>query len=141
MLCLMPTVAILKLCKKKKCKTSKRYKTSPYSRERGSTVLEALACCVSLSSGKGNKATLFYFLQTLSLYFYLASVDREPRFWQQSGLTEIIHLMCTSTVWGQYPAFLNPEFPLGAPLKVNAMVKSLTVGSYSGLMVATSFVY
>ena len=84
----MPTVAVLKLCKKKKCKTSKRYKISPYSRERGSTVLEALAHCVSLSSGKGNKATLFYFLQTLSLYFYLASVDREPRFWQQSGLTK-----------------------------------------------------
>ena len=36
-----------------------------------------------LLPGKNNKAILFYFLQTLSPYFNLALVDRDPRFWQQ----------------------------------------------------------
>ena len=30
---------------------------------------------------------------------------------QESGLTEIIPLMCTSALWGQHPAFLHPESP------------------------------
>ena len=48
--------------------------------EKGDTVLKELACCISLFSGKNNKATLFHFLQTLSPYFHLALVDREPIF-------------------------------------------------------------
>ena len=68
--------------KKKKAKTFKRYKTSPYSQRKDGTVLEALACCVSLVPGKNSKATSFYFLQILSPYFYLVWVDKESRFWQ-----------------------------------------------------------
>ena len=30
---------------------------------------------------------------------------------QESRLTEIIPLMCTSAIWGQHPAFLHPECP------------------------------
>ena len=30
---------------------------------------------------------------------------------QESRLAEIIPLMCTSAVWGQYLVFLHPEFP------------------------------
>ena len=30
---------------------------------------------------------------------------------QESGLTEIIPLICTSAIWGQYPVFSHPEFP------------------------------
>ena len=36
---------------------------------------------------------------------------------QESGLTEIIPLKCTSAIWGQYPAFLHPESPQGAQLQ------------------------
>ena len=49
---------------------------------------------------------------------------------QESGLTEIIPLICTSALWGQYPSFvhpelgsqqlayLHPEFPQGSPSRV-----------------------
>ena len=52
---------------------------------------------------------------------------------QESGLTEIIPLMFTSAVWGQYPAFLHSEFPRGAQLGVTAMAEGLAVGSPFGL--------
>ena len=32
---------------------------------------------------------------------------------QESGLIEIIPLICTSALWGQYPVSLHPEFPSG----------------------------
>ena len=32
---------------------------------------------------------------------------------QESRLTEIIPLMCTLTIQGQYPVFLHPESPQG----------------------------
>ena len=32
---------------------------------------------------------------------------------QESGLTEIIPLICTFTIQGQYPVFLHPEIPSG----------------------------
>lgn len=70
----MLAVVILKLCKKKKkVRPSRRYKSFPYFRERGHSSRGAgSSCCVSLFSGKNNKATLFHFFQTLSPYFHLA---------------------------------------------------------------------
>ena len=32
---------------------------------------------------------------------------------QESGLTEIILLICTSAIWDQYPVFSHPESPQG----------------------------
>ena len=32
---------------------------------------------------------------------------------QESGLTEIIPLICTSAIWGQYPVLSLPESPQG----------------------------
>ena len=32
---------------------------------------------------------------------------------QESGLTEIIPLIYTSPLWGQYPVFSHPDFPQG----------------------------
>ena len=52
---------------------------------------------------------------------------------QESGLIEIIPLICTLTIQGQYPAFLHPESRQGAPLGVAAKA--------DGLMATTSFVY
>ena len=52
---------------------------------------------------------------------------------QESGLTEIIPLMCTSAVWGQCPAFLHPETPQGAQLGAAALAALLRA--------ATSLVY
>ena len=52
---------------------------------------------------------------------------------QEAGLIEIIPLMCTSVIWGQYPAFLHPESPQGAQLGAAVVAE--------GLMAATSFVY
>ena len=48
---------------------------------------------------------------------------------QESGLTEIIPLICTSAIWSQYPAFLHPESPQGAQLGVIAVAEGLAVGS------------
>ena len=39
---------------------------------------------------------------------------------QESGLTEIIPLICTSAIWGQYPVFSHPELPRGASSEVVA---------------------
>ena len=39
---------------------------------------------------------------------------------QESGLTEIIPLICTSTIWGQHPVLSHPESPQGAPSGVAA---------------------
>ena len=39
---------------------------------------------------------------------------------QESGLLEIIPLICTLTIWGQYPVFHHPESPQGAQLGVAA---------------------
>ena len=35
-------------------------------------------------------------------------------------ITEIIPLMCTSALWGQYPVLSHPESPQGAPWGVAA---------------------
>ena len=34
---------------------------------------------------------------------------------QESGLPEIIPLICISAVWGQDPVFSHPELPQGSP--------------------------
>ena len=34
---------------------------------------------------------------------------------RESGLTEIIPLICTLAIWSQYPVFSHPEPPQGAP--------------------------
>ena len=47
---------------------------------------------------------------------------------QEFGLTEIIPLMCTSAIWGQYPVLSHPEPPQGAPLGVAAVSDGLMVG-------------
>ena len=48
---------------------------------------------------------------------------------QESGLTEIIPLKCTSALWGQYPAYLHPKSPPGAlNLGVTAVPEGLAVG-------------
>ena len=47
----------------------------------------------------------------------------------ESGLSEIIPLMCNSTVCGQYPVFSHPECPQGAELGINAMAEGLAVRS------------
>ena len=47
-----------------------------------------------------------------------------------SGLTEIISLICTSAIWGQYPVFSHPEFPQGSLWGV-AAVWWLLDGRYS----------
>ena len=35
---------------------------------------------------------------------------------QESGLTEIIPLTCSSAIWGQYPVRSHPESPQGTAL-------------------------
>ena len=52
---------------------------------------------------------------------------------QESGLIEIIPLLCTLTIQGQYPVFLHPESPEGAQLGVAAVADDL--------MATASFVY
>ena len=47
---------------------------------------------------------------------------------QESGLTEIISLICTSALWGQYPVLSHPQSPQGAPLGVAAVTDGLMVG-------------
>ena len=51
---------------------------------------------------------------------------------QESGLTEIIPLICTLAVWGQNPVFSHPELPQGAPAQRLYC---------DGLMAAMSFVH
>ena len=52
---------------------------------------------------------------------------------QESGLIEIIPLICSLTLLGQYPIFLHPESPQGAQLGVAAVA--------AGLMAGISLVY
>ena len=40
---------------------------------------------------------------------------------QESGLTEIIPLICTSAIWGQHPMLSQPESPQGASSGVVAV--------------------
>ena len=47
---------------------------------------------------------------------------------QESGLMEIIPLVCILTIWGQDTS-LQPEFPWGAQLGVTTVAESLAVGS------------
>ena len=39
---------------------------------------------------------------------------------QDSGLTEIVPLICTSAIWDYYCVFSHPEFPQGKLLLVPA---------------------
>ena len=48
---------------------------------------------------------------------------------QESGFIEIISLICTLAVWGQYPVLSHPESPQGASLGVAAVAESLAMGS------------
>ena len=73
---------------------------------------------------------------------------------QESGLTEITPLMCTSALWGQHSVLSHPESPKAAQLGAAAVAEGLMVGSpfvsilssfsihhqggCSGLMAATS---
>ena len=41
---------------------------------------------------------------------------------QESGLTGIIPLICTSAIWGQYPVLSHGKAPHGALLGVAAVV-------------------
>ena len=62
--------------------TTPAYITSPYSPVRGYSSWGASLLC-SLSAWQRNKATLSFSSITLSPYFYLTSMHREPRFWHQ----------------------------------------------------------
>ena len=75
----------------------------------------------------------------------------------ESGLTDIIPLMCTSALWGQYPVFSHPEFPQGSPREwlqseggwMAGILSSpefpqgspAHAGGLQSLMTVTSFVY
>ena len=50
---------------------------------------------------------------------------------QESGPTEILPLICTLAIQGQYPVLSHPEFPQGSLLGTAAVA--------NGLMVQTSF--
>ena len=70
---------------------------------------------------------------------------------QESGLPEIIPLIYTSVIWGQYPVFSHPEFPQAAPSREAAVwwqafiVSFLSpLGAHCGAdsnVVARSFIY
>ena len=79
---LMPAVAILKLCKrkkKKKARLSLTYKTSPYSPEKGAQFLRYLPAVYSPLPGK-DRIHFSHFSKILSPYFFSALVHRESRF-------------------------------------------------------------
>ena len=46
----------------------------------------------------------------------------------ECGLIEIIPLICSLTLLGQYPIFLHPESPQGAQLGVAAVADGLMAG-------------
>ena len=48
---------------------------------------------------------------------------------QESGLTEIIPLICTSLIQGQYPMFSNPESPQVSLAHVGGLQSLMTVTS------------
>ena len=47
---------------------------------------------------------------------------------QESRLTEIIPLMCTSALWGQYPVLSHPESPQGVCRGETAVADGLLEG-------------
>ena len=49
---------------------------------------------------------------------------------QESGLTEIIPLICTSAIWGQYPVFSHPGFPQGSLAPLGVLQSLMTVTSF-----------
>ena len=51
---------------------------------------------------------------------------------QESGLTEVIPLICTSVIWGQFSVFSHPEYSLGSSWGVVA-ARWLLGGTYSVL--------
>ena len=51
---------------------------------------------------------------------------------QESGLSEIIPLLCNIVICGRYPVFSHPESSQGAELGVNATAEGLAVGSPFG---------
>ena len=45
---------------------------------------------------------------------------------QESGLTEINPLICTSAIWGLYPVFSYPEFPQHSQAHVGGLQSLMT---------------
>ena len=45
---------------------------------------------------------------------------------QESGLTEIIFLICTTAIWGLYPVFAYPELPQGSAAHVGGLPSLMT---------------
>ena len=45
---------------------------------------------------------------------------------QESGLTEIIFLICTTAIWGLYPIFAYPEFPQSSLAHVGGLQSLMT---------------
>ena len=60
------------------------------------------------------------------------------------GLIEIIYLICTSTIWGQFPVFLHPEGPLehcwAAVTDCLMAAHPVSIGSLSSLSRSLSLV-
>ena len=48
---------------------------------------------------------------------------------QESGIIEIIPLICASAIWGQYPILSHPDSPQDAGFGLAAVAESLAVGS------------
>ena len=67
-------------------------------------------------------------LRNLIFFFFLIY-----RKMQESELTEVIPPISTSAIWGQYPAFLHPEFSQGSPAHLQWWLLLI--------MTVTSFVY
>ena len=64
------------------------------------------------------------YLKLRNLVLFYAQKDAK------SGLIEIIPLICTSAIWGQYPVFSYSEYPQGATLwgGVSSVADGLMVG-------------
>ena len=67
----------------------------------------------------------------------------------ESGLIEIIHLICTLAIWNQHPIFFPSLVPLRCTLEsscsgwglIDGLAMGWGEGGCSGLIAATSFVY
>ena len=46
---------------------------------------------------------------------------------QESGLIEIIPLICTSVNWGRYSTFSHPEFPQGSQARIEGLQSLMAV--------------
>ena len=46
---------------------------------------------------------------------------------QESGLIEVIPLIGTSAIWGQYPVFSHPELPQGSPAHGGRLQSLMTI--------------